>query len=58
MIGDADTGFGKVSVRAMEDAIAAFRSGGRPDRSVPFGHLNDAVGMSEYLEAERKLAAE
>lgn len=47
-----------VSVRAMEDALAAFRSGGRPERIVSFARLNEAVGMAEYLEAERKLAAE
>ena len=47
-----------VSVRAMEDALQAFRAGGRPDRIVPFARLNEVVGMSEYLESESKLAAE
>lgn len=46
-----------VSVRAMEDALAAFRAGGRPDRIVSFARLNEVVGMTEYLEAERRRAA-
>jgi len=47
-----------VSVRAMEEALGAFRAGGRPERIVPFAHLNDVAGMTAYLEAERRHAAE
>jgi 2-methylisocitrate lyase-like PEP mutase family enzyme len=47
-----------VSVRAMEEALAAFKAGGRPERIVPFEHLNEVAGMTAYLEAERRSAAE
>lgn len=45
-----------VSVRAMEDALAAMRAGGHPDRIVGWGHLNEVAGLDDYFRAEQRYA--
>ena len=45
-------------IKAMEDALATLKQGGRPDRLAAFPHLRDVVGFPAYYEAERKYAAD
>ena len=45
-------------MRAMEEALAAMKTGQRPAELATFEHLRDVVGFPAYYEAEKKYATD